>query len=84
MVAGSNPHPAVLNITQSKFPTEFRVQYLNPDFITENAPRPEIIKAPKQILFNQKAQLTINIPPSLRGATGSMKGRAIYFFGLIY
>ncbi|KAJ7222621.1 glyoxal oxidase N-terminus-domain-containing protein [Mycena pura] len=64
MVAGSNPHPAVI-LSSTKFPTEFRVEYLNPDFITNNAPRPAIQSAPKQILFNQRATLKVNIPPSL-------------------
>ncbi|KAJ7472062.1 glyoxal oxidase precursor [Mycena latifolia] len=64
MVAGSNPHPAVV-LPPTTFPTEFRVQYLNPDFITTNASRPVIRKAPTQIHFNQKASLSVTIPPSL-------------------
>ncbi|KAJ7136302.1 glyoxal oxidase precursor [Mycena crocata] len=64
MVAGSNPHPAVV-LPPTTFPTEFRVEYLNPDFITNNTPRPVIHKSPTQIHFNQKASLTVNIPPSL-------------------
>lgn len=71
-VAGSNPHPAVVPASQSRFPTEFRVEYLNPDFITTGAPRPSIVRAPQQLLFNQKTQLTVNVPPSLRG--GQIKG----------
>ncbi|KAJ7218926.1 glyoxal oxidase N-terminus-domain-containing protein [Mycena rebaudengoi] len=63
MVAGSNPRPAVILATT--FPTEFRVEYLNPDFITNNAPRPVIRSAPTQIRFNQKATLKVTIPPSL-------------------
>ncbi|KAJ7673763.1 glyoxal oxidase N-terminus-domain-containing protein [Mycena polygramma] len=65
MVAGSNPHPAVV-LPPTTFPTEFRVEYLNPDFITTNAPRPAIRQAPTQIDFNQKASLNVTIPPSLR------------------
>ncbi|KAF8205560.1 glyoxal oxidase precursor [Mycena galopus ATCC 62051] len=66
MVAGSNPHPAVVEPpTTLSFPTEFRVQYLNPDFITNNAPRPLIQSAPTQILFNKKATLKVTVPPSL-------------------
>lgn len=62
MIGGSNPHPAVLTPEQSKFPTEFRIQYLNPDFITSGAPRPEIVSVPEKILFNQKAVLKVKIP----------------------
>ncbi|KAJ7767040.1 glyoxal oxidase N-terminus-domain-containing protein [Mycena maculata] len=66
MVAGSNPHPAVvLPPTTLQFPTEFRVQYLNPDFITNNDPRPVIQSSPTQISFNQKATFKVAIPPSL-------------------
>ncbi|KAK7038215.1 glyoxal oxidase N-terminus-domain-containing protein [Favolaschia claudopus] len=65
MVAGSNPHPAVVP-PPTKFPTEFRVEYLNPDFITNNLPRPVIHSAPTQILFNQKATLEVTIPSNLR------------------
>ncbi|KAF7337886.1 hypothetical protein MVEN_02011700 [Mycena venus] len=63
MVAGSNPVPAV--VLNATFPTEFRVQYLNPDFITNNAPRPVIQSAPTQILFNRNASLKVTIPRSL-------------------
>ncbi|KAJ7792441.1 hypothetical protein B0H14DRAFT_2931004 [Mycena olivaceomarginata] len=64
MVSGSNPQPAVV-LPPTTFPTEFRVEYLNPDFITQNAPRPVIHSAPTQILFNQRATLQVTIPPSL-------------------
>ncbi|KAF5384378.1 hypothetical protein D9615_003138 [Tricholomella constricta] len=68
MVAGSNPHATVVPASESQFPTEFRVEYLNPEFITANAPRPAIISAPAQILFNQRATLRVNIPADLHGA----------------
>ncbi|KAF7363979.1 hypothetical protein MSAN_01056500 [Mycena sanguinolenta] len=64
MVAGSNTVPAVVG-PPALFPTEFRVQYLNPDFITNNSPRPTIQSSPTQILFNQKATLKVTVPPSL-------------------
>ncbi|KAJ7636288.1 glyoxal oxidase precursor [Roridomyces roridus] len=66
MVAGSNPHPAVVEPpTNLSFPTEFRVQYLNPDFITNGSPRPAIRSAPTQVAFNQKVRLTVSIPAGL-------------------
>ncbi|KAF7337539.1 hypothetical protein MSAN_02227200 [Mycena sanguinolenta] len=64
MVAGSNPQPAVI-LPPAMFPTEFRVEYLNPDFMTNNSPRPVILNSPTQILFNQKATLKVTVPPSL-------------------
>jgi hypothetical protein len=68
MVAGSNPHMTVI-LPPTTFPTEFRVQYLNPDFITRDAPRPVIQSAPTQIRFNQKATLRVTIPSSLLHGT---------------
>ncbi|KAJ7679657.1 glyoxal oxidase precursor [Mycena rosella] len=63
MVSGSNPQPAV--VLTSEFPTEFRVEYLNPDFITNGFPRPVVVSAPTKILFNQSATLKVDIPQSL-------------------
>ncbi|KAJ7827593.1 glyoxal oxidase N-terminus-domain-containing protein [Mycena leptocephala] len=64
MVAGSNPHPAVV-LPPTTFPTEFRVEYLSPDFITSNLPRPIIRSAPTQIHFNQKTTLKVTVPQNL-------------------
>ncbi|KAJ7627324.1 immunoglobulin E-set, partial [Roridomyces roridus] len=47
------------------FPTEYRVEYLNPDFITNNSPRPVISKSPAQLAFNAQGTLTVTIPASL-------------------
>ncbi|KAJ6488351.1 glyoxal oxidase precursor [Mycena vulgaris] len=66
MVAGSNPHTTVV-LPPAEYPTEFRVEYLNPDFITNDAPRPVIQSAPTQIQFNQRVALNVTIPPSLLG-----------------
>ncbi|KAF7315079.1 hypothetical protein MIND_00022100 [Mycena indigotica] len=69
MVAGSNPNPAVIPPGTIPFPTEFRVEYLNPDFITNNAPRPVIQSAPTHLLFNQRATMKVTIPRSLSSNT---------------
>ncbi|KAJ7072700.1 glyoxal oxidase precursor [Mycena amicta] len=65
MVAGSNPNPAVIAPGVIPFATEFRVEYLTPDFIAKNAPRPAIQSAPTKILFNQRATLKVTVPLSL-------------------
>ncbi|KAJ7185690.1 glyoxal oxidase precursor [Mycena filopes] len=66
MVSGSNSNPAVLLPGgPAKFPTEFRVEYLTPDFITNHAPRPVIQSAPTKLAFNAKATLKVSVPPSL-------------------
>ncbi|KAJ7609532.1 glyoxal oxidase N-terminus-domain-containing protein [Roridomyces roridus] len=68
MVAASNPHQSVVEPpTNLSFPTEFRVQYLNPDFITHNRPRPIIHKSPTKLLFNQKGSMGVTIPDCLAG-----------------
>ncbi|KAF7315075.1 hypothetical protein MIND_00021700 [Mycena indigotica] len=65
MVAGSNPNRLVTPPGTVAFPTEYRVEYLNPDFITNNSPRPVIHRAPTQLLFNQRVTMKVTIPPSL-------------------
>ncbi|KAJ7622189.1 glyoxal oxidase precursor [Roridomyces roridus] len=69
MVAASNPHPFVLtadnNPNNLSFPSEYRVEYLSPDFITNNSPRPVISKSPSQLAFNANGTITVTIPASL-------------------
>ncbi|KAJ7636209.1 glyoxal oxidase N-terminus-domain-containing protein [Roridomyces roridus] len=75
MVAASNPHPFVLtadnNPNNQSFPTEYRVEYLNPDFITHNSPRPVISHSPSKLAFNAKGTITVTIPRSL--ASGELQ-----------
>ncbi|KAJ7622046.1 glyoxal oxidase N-terminus-domain-containing protein [Roridomyces roridus] len=69
MVAASNPHPFVLNANNNpnklSFPSEYRVEYLNPDFITNNSPRPVITHSPSKLAFNANGVITVTIPHSL-------------------
>ncbi|KAJ7636335.1 glyoxal oxidase N-terminus-domain-containing protein [Roridomyces roridus] len=69
MIAASNPHPFVLtadnNPNNLSFPSEYRVEYLNPDFITHNLPRPVITHSPSKLAFNAKGTITVTIPHSL-------------------
>jgi len=62
MIAGSNPNGRVVNGT--KFHSEFRVEYLNPPYMTVE--RPQLSKVPKQIAFNSKFHVDIAIPGHLR------------------
>ncbi|KAJ7602531.1 glyoxal oxidase precursor [Roridomyces roridus] len=75
MVAASNPHPFVLtadnNPNNESFPSEYRVEYLNPDFITNGSPRPVISKSPSQLAFNAQGTITVTIPTSL--ASGELQ-----------
>ncbi|KAJ7983122.1 glyoxal oxidase N-terminus-domain-containing protein [Mycena polygramma] len=58
LLAGSNPNP-VLNKTV-KFPTEFRVQYLNPPYMS--LPRPTLTGVPSKIAFDSKFTVSVTIP----------------------
>jgi len=61
MIAGSNPNGRVINGT--KYSSEFRVEYLNPPYMTLE--RPQLSKVPKQIAFNSKFHVEIQIPRQL-------------------
>ncbi|KAJ7599660.1 glyoxal oxidase N-terminus-domain-containing protein [Mycena floridula] len=60
-IAGSNPNFVVNHTT--KFPTEFRAEFLNPPYMSRS--RPILSNIPKQILFNQEYQLDAQIPDDL-------------------
>ncbi|KAF9448502.1 copper radical oxidase [Macrolepiota fuliginosa MF-IS2] len=62
LIAGSNPHAQVVNATE--FPTEFRVEYLNPPYVT--LARPTLRSVPAQIQFNSRFDIGIDIPDNLR------------------
>ncbi|KAJ7039410.1 glyoxal oxidase precursor [Mycena alexandri] len=61
LLAGSNPNPNV-NMTV-KFTTEFRVQYLNPPYMS--LPRPTLSGLPAKIAFNSKFSAHVTIPAHL-------------------
>ncbi|KAH9480911.1 Aldehyde oxidase GLOX [Psilocybe cubensis] len=63
LLAGSNPNAEVVNDTV-KFPTEFRVQYLNPPFMS--VARPTLSNVPTKIGFNEKFTVDISIPKNLK------------------
>ncbi|KAJ7355850.1 glyoxal oxidase N-terminus-domain-containing protein [Mycena albidolilacea] len=58
LLAGSNPNPNVN--TTVKFPTEFRVQYLNPPYMFLE--RPTMAGVPTQIAFDSKFTVSVSIP----------------------
>ncbi|KDR68319.1 hypothetical protein GALMADRAFT_231487 [Galerina marginata CBS 339.88] len=65
LLAGSNPNGNVVNGTE--FHTEFRVQYLNPPFMS--VARPKLTKVPTKIGFNQAFVIDISIPSNLRASS---------------
>jgi hypothetical protein len=64
-IAGSNPNQMVVNTTT--FPTTFQVEYLNPPFMS--VARPIMSNVPKQIQFNQKFTINVNVPTNLKAQT---------------
>ncbi|KAF8192159.1 glyoxal oxidase precursor [Pholiota molesta] len=65
-IAGSNPNGEVVNGT-GEFHTEFRVEYLNPPFMSEQ--RPVLSNVPSKIGFNKKFTIDIDIPRNLQASS---------------
>lgn len=55
--------------------SEFRVEYLNPPFMTME--RPHLSNVPKQIAFNSTFHVDIQIPGQLE--RGDIKGSGAFF-----
>ncbi|KAF8500736.1 glyoxal oxidase precursor [Gautieria morchelliformis] len=64
-IAGSNPNNNVVNNTL--FHTEFRVQFLNPPFMS--VARPALLSMPTQIAFNGVFTVSVSIPPNLSASS---------------
>ncbi|KAG6884479.1 hypothetical protein C0993_010688 [Termitomyces sp. T159_Od127] len=64
LVAGSNPNlnPNIVNNT--RFPTEFRAEYLNPPYM--NVERPELHDVPATLPFNHAFTVPVVVPPGLK------------------
>ncbi|KAF8173873.1 glyoxal oxidase precursor [Mycena galopus ATCC 62051] len=64
LLAGSNPN---VNVNETvKFPTEFRVQYLNPPYMSLE--RPTLSGVPTKIAFDSKFTVQVTIPNRALGA----------------
>jgi hypothetical protein len=64
MLAGHNPHSIVNNNTE--YPTEFRVEYLNPPYMFKA--RPVLGKLPARIDYNTEVTVSVSVPASLSTA----------------
>lgn len=53
--------------------SEFRVEFLNPPFMT--TARPKLLTVPKQITFNQKFTVDVDIPANLKAS--SIQGKLL-------
>ena len=73
LIAGSNPNNAS-NVTGTgvTFPSEFRVQTLDPPFMFVE--RPKILGAPEKLAFNSRVTVPISLPESLTRDNSQVQG----------
>ncbi|QRW24733.1 glyoxal oxidase [Rhizoctonia solani] len=67
MIAGSNPN---LDVSTVKYGTEYRVEWLKPDYMS--LPRPRIVKLPDQIAFMGSFTLDITLTEEANNITVSL------------
>jgi len=65
LIGGSNPNGGYVLVTDPsvKYPSEFRMEYLNPPYMTMD--RPKLLNVPKKIAYNSKFTVNISIPAGL-------------------
>ena len=71
LVAGSNPNND-FNSTVDKFPSELRVENLNPPFMFVE--RPKILNTPVKLGFNKRITVPVSIPASLSARNLKLQG----------
>ncbi|KAJ3568946.1 hypothetical protein NP233_g5380 [Leucocoprinus birnbaumii] len=69
LIAGSNPNNGIVNDTI--FHSEFRVEYLNPPYMS--VARPRLSNVPKRLNFNQEITVDVAIPPGLNKQASSIQ-----------
>ena len=63
LIGGSNPNNGTVVGANVTFPSEFRIQTLDPPFMS--IPRPQIKSMPEKLAFNQTFTVPISLPSSL-------------------
>ncbi|TBU23990.1 glyoxal oxidase precursor [Dichomitus squalens] len=71
LIAGSNPNGNFTTGPGLKFPSELRVQTLDPPFMVVD--RPKILSAPAKIPFNSSVTVPVSIPASLRNSKAKVQ-----------
>ena len=72
LVSGSNPNQhIVLNVT---FPSELRVETLDPPFMS--MPRPKILSIPDKLPFGSTVTVPISLPSSLSSSGANVQGKS--------
>ncbi|TFK83756.1 copper radical oxidase [Polyporus arcularius HHB13444] len=64
LIGGSNPNNGTVVGAGIKFPSEFRIQTLDPPFMS--VPRPQIVSMPEKLAFNKSFTVPISLPTSLK------------------
>ncbi|KAH9939374.1 glyoxal oxidase precursor [Epithele typhae] len=63
LIAGSNPNTGTVTGADVKFPSEFRVQTLDPPFMAVE--RPRMLSMPAKLAFDSSVTVPISVPASL-------------------
>lgn len=72
LVAGSNPNNSTMFTEGVKFPSEFRVQMLDPPFMFVE--RPKILDMPRNIGFAKSVTVPISLPNALNRRGANVQG----------
>lgn len=75
LIAGSNPNGNTTVGPGIKFPSEFRVQTLDPPFMFVE--RPKILNTPAKLAFNKKFTVPISIPSTLTRQGAKVQGNCL-------
>lgn len=74
MITGSNPN---LDVTTTKYATEYRVEWLTPSYLLTNVSRPSYTGLPATVNYNTQFTLQVESLPegtsSVRGIDGTFR-----------
>ena len=77
LVAGSNPNNSTRIVSGVKFPAEFRVQMLDPPYMS--LARPKILSIPSKLPFGRSVTVPISLPESLSRRGAHVQGTRMLF-----
>ena len=77
LIAGSNPNAQTVVGPDVKFPSEFRVQTLDPPFMFVD--RPKILSMPAKLPFGANVTVPISLPDELSSPDLSLQGKHLQF-----
>lgn len=77
LIAGSNPNNGTFTSPDLEFPSEFRVETLDPPFMS--LPRPKILNMPEKIGFGKTITVPISLPSSLQSHDSKVQRTCLAF-----